>query len=94
LGETSQPQNSGKAAEITDALAATQEIDAEGSELNLKRHDPLKMELRSRLVPQQMTANASHPFQRDHGSRILGYLDNGRGSFHNGHCRREIAKSY
>src|SRR5271168_2923758 len=41
-----------------------------------------------------MTANASHPFQRHHAGRILGNLANGRGSFHNGHCGGEIAKSY
>src|ERR1700739_4283532 len=64
------------------------------SELDLKGHGPLKMELRSNLVPQQMTTNASHPFQRHHAGRILGNLGNGRGSFHTDHCRREIAKSH
>jgi len=41
-----------------------------------------------------MTTNASHPFQSHHAGRILGNLVNGRGSFHNGHCCGEIAKSY
>src|SRR4029077_17589277 len=41
-----------------------------------------------------MATNASHPFQRHHAGGILGNLADGRGSFHNGHCRGEIAKSY
>ena len=41
-----------------------------------------------------MTTNASHPFRRHHAGRMLGNLANGHGSFHNGHCRGEIAKSY
>src|ERR1700675_2030313 len=41
-----------------------------------------------------MTTNASHPFQRHHAGRMLGNLANYRGSFHDGHCCGEIAKSY
>ena len=58
IGEASQPQGAGEASERADALIKTEEVGAEGTELDRECQAALKMDLCRGLVAQIMVGNA------------------------------------
>ena len=93
IGEASQPKGAGEADERADALIKTEEVGAEGTELDRECQAALKMELCRGLVAQKMVSTAHPPFRPDGTGRLLGSLRDDASLFRDRQGASNVTKS-